>query len=60
MKLVEVFHSQIPDKKQQEIADDLMDSEGKIKIVIATTALSMGFDAVGGLYLWTEYLSTNQ
>ena len=47
MRRVEVFHSQIPDGKQQDIANDLMDANGHIKVVIATTALSMGFDAVG-------------
>ncbi|KAL5252834.1 hypothetical protein ACHWQZ_G015565 [Mnemiopsis leidyi] len=44
---VEVFHSQIPDSKQEEIAADLMNINGHIKFVIATSALSMGFDAAG-------------
>ena len=47
MKQVEMFHSEIPNKKQEEIARDLMDSNGEVNIVIATSALSMGFDAVG-------------
>ena len=44
---IEVFHSEIPDKKQNEIASSLMSQHGMIKVVIATSALSMGFDAVG-------------
>jgi superfamily II DNA helicase RecQ len=45
--MVEVYHSQIPEWKQQEIASNLLDISGHVKIVIATSALSMGFDAVG-------------
>ena len=44
---VEVFHSQIPDQRQKEIASSLMTADGEITIVIATSALSMGFDAIG-------------
>ena len=47
VRTVEVFHSKIPDSRQEEIANDLLDHTGRIKIVIATSALSMGFDAVG-------------
>ena len=50
MKHVEVFHSQIPDSRQEEIASDLMEKSGDIKFVIATSALSMGFDAAGSHY----------
>ena len=44
---VEVFHSQIPDQRQKEIASSLMTADGEINIVIATSALSMGFDDIG-------------
>ena len=44
---VEVFHSQIPDQRQKEIASSLMTADGEITIVIATSALSMGFDDIG-------------
>ena len=47
MEQIEVFHSEIPDAKQEEIASSLLTEDGKIKIVIATSALSMGFDAIG-------------
>ena len=47
METVEVFHSQIPDIKQNEIASSLMIENGTVRIVIATSALSMGFDAKG-------------
>ena len=47
MAQIEVFHSQIPDEKQNEIASSLLTADGLIKVVIATSALSMGFDAVG-------------
>ncbi|KAL5262317.1 hypothetical protein ACHWQZ_G007892 [Mnemiopsis leidyi] len=49
IKHVEVFHSQIPHSKQEEISASLLTSDGTVKIVIATSALSMGFDAKGGL-----------
>ena len=54
ISLVEVFHSQIPDRKQEEIAADLMNINGRIKSVIATSALSMGFDAAGMYYVWHQ------
>lgn len=44
---VEIYHSKIPQYKQEEIAGDLLEKDGLIKIVIATSALSMGFDAAG-------------
>jgi hypothetical protein len=46
-KHIDVYHSQIPDRRQQEISKDLMDPNGSLLVVIATSALSMGFDAVG-------------
>jgi len=53
---VEVFHSQIPHSKQEEISASLLTSDGTVKIVIATSALSMGFDAKGTYFYWTGHL----
>ena len=59
MDQIEVFHSQIPDEKQNEIASSLMTTDGLIKVVIATSALSMGFDAVGKILKYmTRHVST--
>ena len=44
-----MYHSQIPATKQEMIANSLMLEDGDVRIVIATSALSMGFDAVGKL-----------
>ena len=46
---LEVYHSQIPAKRQEMITRSLMLEDGDVRIVIATSALSMGFDAVGKL-----------
>ena len=54
---VEVFHSKIPQYKQEEIASDLLNIEGTVKLVIATSALSMGFDAAGKQYIYNTHLS---
>ena len=47
MPSVEQYHSSTPDWKQKEIADSLLESSGSVKVVFATNALSMGFDAAG-------------
>ena len=44
---LEVYHSEIPADKQEYIARSLLIDDGEVRIVIATSALSMGFDAVG-------------
>lgn len=44
---VEVFHSQIADEKQKEITKSLMTAGGRVRIAIATSALSMGLDTSG-------------
>lgn len=44
---VEQYHASTPSWKQEEIAQSLFDANGVVKVVIATSALSMGFDASG-------------
>ena len=53
---LDVYHSEIPDTRQEKIAHDLMDKDGSLRVVIATSALSMGFDAAGNYYTWAIWL----
>lgn len=48
---LEQYHSATPQWKQEEIAKDLLSDNGSILVTIATSALSMGFDAAGVEYI---------
>ena len=50
-KMVAVYHTKIPKTIKDDIAESLLDPQGIVRLIIATSALSMGFDAKGIQYV---------